>query len=80
MAHYDGTAEEILDACDGHVDMIVCGAGTGGTISGIARKFKEKCPSCKVLFMSQAGWLARVRAKYFLQSIAIARGQVSVGL
>ena len=48
IAHYDGTAEEILTSLDGHVDMIVLGAGTGGTISGIARKFKEKCPSCKV--------------------------------
>ncbi len=30
--------------------MIVCGAGTGGTITGIARKIKEKCPSAKVQF------------------------------
>ena len=28
--------------------MIVCGAGTGGTITGIARKIKEKCPNAKV--------------------------------
>ena len=48
MAHYDGTAEEILEACDGHVDMLVVGAGTGGTLTGISRKFKEKCPDCKV--------------------------------
>jgi cysteine synthase len=48
LAHYDGTAEEILAACDGRVDMVVCGAGTGGTIAGIARKMKEKCPDCKV--------------------------------
>ena len=48
MAHYDGTAEEILEACDGHVDMIVVGAGTGGTLTGISRKFKEKGPDCKV--------------------------------
>jgi len=25
LAHYDGTAAEILDACDGKVDMLVCG-------------------------------------------------------
>lgn len=28
--------------------MIVAGAGTGGTITGIARKMKEKCPECIV--------------------------------
>ncbi|GLE07827.1 hypothetical protein PINS_up023420 [Pythium insidiosum] len=49
LAHYDGTAEEIIDALDGRVDMVVMGAGTGGTISGTARKIKEKCPSCIVV-------------------------------
>lgn len=28
--------------------MLVAGAGTGGTITGLAAKIKEKCPSCKV--------------------------------
>ena len=28
--------------------MVVCGAGTGGTIAGIGRKFKEKIPECEV--------------------------------
>lgn len=32
----------------GKVDMLVAGAGTGGTITGIARKLKEKCPDIKV--------------------------------
>jgi len=48
LAHYDETAEEILDQCDGRVDAIVCGAGTGGTVAGIGRKIKEKCPDCVV--------------------------------
>lgn len=48
LAHYDGTAEEILDACDGKIDMLVAGVGTGGTISGIARKIKERLPNCQV--------------------------------
>lgn len=42
LAHYDGTAEEIWEATDGQVDMVVISAGTGGTITGIARKLKEK--------------------------------------
>lgn len=41
MAHYDGTAEEIWEACDGRLDYVVMGAGTGGTITGIARRLKE---------------------------------------
>ena len=55
LAHYDGTTEEILAACDGKVDMVVCGAGTGGTITGIARKMKEKCPKCKVIGIDPVG-------------------------
>nr|XP_060496529.1 cystathionine beta-synthase isoform X2 [Panthera onca] len=48
LAHYDATAEEILQQCDGKLDMLVASAGTGGTITGVARKLKEKCPGCKV--------------------------------
>lgn len=49
MAHYDGTATEILNAFDGKLDMVIVGAGTGGTVAGIGRKFKEVCPSCLVV-------------------------------
>jgi cystathionine beta-synthase len=49
LAHYDGTAEEILEQCDGKVDMVVIGAGTGGTITGIARKLKERVPGIIVV-------------------------------
>ncbi|KAK2839930.1 hypothetical protein Q5P01_013670 [Channa striata] len=45
LAHYDTTAEEILEQCDGKLDMLVAGAGTGGTLTGVARKLKEKCPN-----------------------------------
>ncbi|XP_041030020.1 cystathionine beta-synthase-like [Carcharodon carcharias] len=55
LVHYDITAEEILDQCDGKVDVLVAGAGTGGTLTGIARKFKEKCPSCKIIAVDPEG-------------------------
>ncbi|XP_062983622.1 cystathionine beta-synthase-like [Elgaria multicarinata webbii] len=55
LAHYDTTAEEILEQCDGKVDMFVAGAGTGGTITGIARKMKEKCPECKIVGVDPDG-------------------------
>jgi cystathionine beta-synthase len=45
LAHYDTTAEEIWEACEGKVDMVIATAGTGGTISGIARKLREKNPN-----------------------------------
>ena len=32
----------------GKLDMVVLGAGTGGTITGIARKLKEKIPNIQV--------------------------------
>ncbi|XP_064470447.1 cystathionine beta-synthase-like protein isoform X3 [Ornithodoros turicata] len=55
LAHYDCTAEEILEQCDGHIDMVVMGAGTGGTISGVARKVKEKVPHCKIVGVDPHG-------------------------
>nr|XP_033798108.1 cystathionine beta-synthase isoform X2 [Geotrypetes seraphini] len=55
LAHYDSTAEEILQQCDGKLDMMVAGAGTGGTITGIARKLKEKCPECKIIAVDPEG-------------------------
>ncbi|CAL8306986.1 unnamed protein product [Merluccius merluccius] len=55
LAHYDTTAEEILQQCDGKVDMLVAGAGTGGTITGIARKLKEHCPNVKIVGVDPEG-------------------------
>ncbi|KAJ1904827.1 cystathionine beta-synthase [Tieghemiomyces parasiticus] len=55
VAHYDTTAEEILEACDGRIDMLVAGAGTGGTITGIAKKIKEVCPNCVVIGVDPHG-------------------------
>jgi cysteine synthase B len=41
-AHYHGTAVEILDELDGEVDAFVAGLGTGGTLMGNGRRFKEE--------------------------------------
>uniref|UniRef100_A0A8C3QXE6 Cystathionine beta-synthase n=1 Tax=Cyanoderma ruficeps TaxID=181631 RepID=A0A8C3QXE6_9PASS len=37
------------------VHMVVIGSGTGGTITGVARKLKEKCPECKVIGVDPDG-------------------------
>jgi len=55
LAHYDGTAEEILEQCDNKVDYIVMTAGTGGTITGVARKVKERLPKCKIVGVDPHG-------------------------
>ncbi|KHN75485.1 Cystathionine beta-synthase [Toxocara canis] len=55
LAHYDNTAEEILYALDDKVDMVVIGAGTGGTVTGIAKKVKEICPDCKIVATDPEG-------------------------
>ncbi len=41
-AHYNGTALEILEELDGDVTAFVAGLGTGGTLMGNARRFKEE--------------------------------------
>lgn len=41
-AHYETTAEEILRDVDGKLHAFIAGVGTGGTISGVGRKLKEK--------------------------------------
>ncbi len=42
LAHYNGTAMEILEELDGQVDAFVAGLGTGGTLMGNGRRFKEE--------------------------------------
>ncbi len=47
--HRKTTALEIWDDTDGAVDIIICGVGTGGTITGIGETLKKKKPSVKVI-------------------------------
>ena len=54
-AHYDETAEEILEQTDGKLDFFVAGAGTGGTITGVGRKLKERVPGVKIVGVDPVG-------------------------
>ncbi len=54
-AHYEHTAQEILDDMENQLAMIVIGAGTGGTITGIAKKIKEKIPSVRIIGVDPYG-------------------------
>lgn len=53
-AHYRTTAPEIYDDLDGRVDMIVAGIGTGGTVTGIGRYFKEHSPRTRIVGVEPA--------------------------
>lgn len=54
-AHYLHTGPEIWDQMDGKIDMVVAGAGTGGTISGVGRYLKEKNPNIKIIAVDPIG-------------------------
>jgi len=55
LAHYDGTAAEVWEQCEGKVDMIVLTAGTGGTLTGMARRLKELNPRLIVVGVDPKG-------------------------
>lgn len=55
MAHYDQTAEELLEQCDGKIDYFIVSPGTGGTITGVSRKLKEKLPNVKIIAIDPSG-------------------------
>ena len=40
--HFKTTGPEIWDDCDGEIDVLVAGVGTGGTITGVSRYIKQE--------------------------------------
>ncbi len=46
--HSRTTAEEIWEDTDGAIDILVCGVGTGGTITGVSEALKHRKPGLKV--------------------------------
>jgi cystathionine beta-synthase/cysteine synthase A len=53
--HYQATAKEILEQCDGKLDYFVPGVGTGGTITGVGKRLKEVLPHVKVIGVDPEG-------------------------
>ena len=47
--HRETTAQEIWEDTDGEVDILICGVGTGGTITGIAEVIKQRKPSFQAI-------------------------------
>ncbi|NOT30122.1 MAG: cystathionine beta-synthase [Planctomycetes bacterium] len=55
LAHYHGTAKEIVEQSGGKFDFVVLTAGTGGTITGIAKYVKEHVKGAKVIGVDPVG-------------------------
>jgi cysteine synthase len=53
--HRATTAEEIWRDLDGAVDALVCGVGTGGTITGVGQVLRERRPGSSVIAVEPAG-------------------------
>ncbi|WP_195431252.1 cysteine synthase family protein [Clostridium sp. D46t1_190503_E9] len=55
LAHYETTAPEIYEAMEGKIDYLVCGAGSGGTFTGVAKYLKEKNKNLKAILVDPKG-------------------------
>ena len=49
LAHYNSTGKEILKQIPEKIDYLIAGLGTGGTITGIARRLRQKYPNIRVV-------------------------------
>lgn len=63
-AHFEGTGPEIYQQTGGRLDIFVAGAGTGGTISGVALYLKPKIPHLKIILADPQGSGLLNRIKY----------------
>ncbi|KAJ6015353.1 Cysteine synthase 2 [Penicillium herquei] len=63
-AHYGGSGPEIYAQCNGKIDAFVAGAGTGGTISGVARYLKPLLPNITVVLADPQGSGLYNRVRY----------------
>lgn len=55
LAHYQHTAQEIMDDMGSQLKMVVMGVGTGGTITGVARHIKEVMPHVQIIGVDPYG-------------------------
>jgi cystathionine beta-synthase len=55
QVHYEETAQEILNDLNNRVDMAVIAAGTGGTITGVAKRLKKQNPNTIIIGADPVG-------------------------
>ncbi len=53
--HKVTTATEILEQMGTNLDALVCGVGSGGTLTGIAQMLKQEIPGIKIIAVEPAG-------------------------
>ncbi|KAJ5358068.1 hypothetical protein N7541_005226 [Penicillium brevicompactum] len=75
-AHEFGTAEELWHQTEGQIDVLVCGAGTGGTVTGTARGLKKRRKDVLVVavdplgsVLAQPDDLNEIKAEYHVEGI-----------
>jgi cysteine synthase A len=68
-AHYDTTGPEIYEQTSGAVDILVAGAGTGGTVVGTGRYLKERNPAVHVVCVEPASSRVFQGAKHRAHSL-----------
>ena len=55
LAHETGTAPEIWEQMDHEVDAVICGVGSGGTLTGLSRFFAQHSPKTEMILADPQG-------------------------
>lgn len=63
QAHEETTAPEIWRQMDQRLDAVVCGVGTGGTVTGLSRFFARTAPNVEIVLADPAGSILAHYAK-----------------
>jgi cystathionine beta-synthase len=63
LAHEETTAPEIWDQSGHSLDAVVCGAGTGGTLTGLSRFFARVAPAVEMVLADPAGSILATYAR-----------------
>ncbi|CAD5219722.1 unnamed protein product [Bursaphelenchus okinawaensis] len=72
FSHYEGIGIELFENCEEQIDAIVIGAGTGGTLTGVAKRIREDLPNCMIYGVDPVGSvLAELapRGQYLVEGI-----------
>jgi cystathionine beta-synthase len=72
-AHYLTTGPEIWEQTGGELDAIVISVGTGGTISGVGKYFKERNPDVKIVGVDPEGSVYTAKSESDLHPYLVAR-------
>ncbi len=55
LAHETTTGPELVEQLEGRLDAMVCGVGSGGTITGLSRHFAKAIPGCEMVLADPEG-------------------------